>query len=351
MNQSRAIPKVALLSSFGAKAGFRFINRGIALAEAMQRLRVAEPTFLLDKESPQGARVLGTGNDVLPLGASEDGDFNWEDVASAVRTIQADAVVIDLEGGPDVQAVADLVDRNCVVILMNSFGEANFRAHLTVFQTPQIARTIGDDPRWSESPFGFVEGPEWIVLRPNFRRAKMKRAEPRQLRLLISMGEKDPDEATGKILSHLERIDFDFRMTPVLGPLFEGDLARIIAGVRRKVDVARAVPDMASLMDNHDLAFVSYGNTAFELASRGVPSILVSHTIAEEEAARAFSDLGGAAFLGSLESGLGGIIELETNRILKDRALRIKMGEAGPKAIDGRGADRVALKISECLGD
>lgn len=350
MNRAAATPKIALLSAFGSEYGYRALNRALTLAEAMERLRLGEPKILVGEESSNWKRVTSTGTATLAVPGQGDGLLDWDTVLDTLDKHPVDAIVLDVFHSPDIQVVTDLIDRKCRVFLIDGFGPASFRADLTFFQASSVPEEISGDPRWSESPFGYEVGPETLILRPIFRRSKLKKPEARQLRVLISMGEKDPTGSTPKILSHVERIDGDFRMTPVLGPLFETneEFDRVLRGVSRKVDVARAVPDMATLMDHHDLALVSYGTTAFELASRGVPAILVTHDDEQADLARRFGELGTSHYLGPIEE-LGGEIESETGRILKDRALRLKMSESGRRVVDGRGADRVVLRMRECL--
>ena len=350
MNPKTETPKIALVCSCGSDVGYKAFNRCLTLAESMQRLRLCEPVLFLSPGTPEWKKAQGLASTIVPLEKFESGRPCLREVLTLSVTQGVDGIVLDLLDSPDPHSVTELVDRKTRVFLVDGFGPASFRADLTFFQAASLPERIAADPRWTESPFGYVAGPETLILRSKFRKAKAARPESRQLRILISMGEQDPTGSTPRVLTHLARIERDFRMTPVIGPLFKAhaELDRSLRRIRRKIDVARAVPDMSALMDLHDLAFVSYGTTAFELAARGVPALLVSHTEADEEAARLFEKLGTSRHLGCVE-GLGGEIESEGDQLLRDRALRQKLARSGPAAIDGRGADRVATRIRDCV--
>ena len=76
--------------------------------------------------------------------------------------------------------------------------------------------------------------------------------------------------------SNLEKIAFDF----VLGPGYAGSVLNSMPEL--SIEVSRDVVRISDYMRNADMAFSSQGRTTFELASMGVPTIVLAQNEREQ---------------------------------------------------------------------
>jgi len=109
--------------------------------------------------------------------------------------------------------------------------------------------------------------------------------------------------------------------------------------------------DMALLMTWADIAIAAAGNTSWELAFMGVPSVLVAVAPNQQPNLKALTGFGAA-----LNGGVGPInapaLETALEQLLNDVALRNTVRTAARATVDGRGSWRVVdVMRSREVGD
>ena len=96
-----------------------------------------------------------------------------------------------------------------------------------------------------------------------------------------------------------------------------------------------------------DLAIATSGLTKYELAATGTPAILISpdqiHTTANEP----FAALGSAVDLGWIQRVTPSELASKVRSLLDDTEQRGAMACAGMRAVDGRGAARIAAALND----
>jgi spore coat polysaccharide biosynthesis protein SpsF len=107
----------------------------------------------------------------------------------------------------------------------------------------------------------------------------------------------------------------------------------------------RRVDNMAALMAKMDLAVCAAGMMACELATVGVPSILVTAENKELETAEAFVQKGMAVSLGAYAEGTGGDLRGALECMTADLSLRQDLSRAARRNVDGDGARRILSTI------
>ena len=321
----------------------------------------------------------------------------------AIRQVEAGALILDVRSEPDDlprQVVDAWRSQGVLIVTVDDPGERRLSADMAFYPpVPQVKRLD-----WSGFTGQLYVGWEWIVLRREFSHCPADRRNaphlpegtaaenksprpqgrgetgnrfgkapggrvrghvqpPERPVVLVTMGGSDPAGLTLKAVEALDLMDEDFESVLVLGPAFPHHeaLKRLIAGARRSFTLrvcaadmpglmthdfggAEHPPTLASLMAQADLALVSFGVTAYELASLGVPAIYLCLT---EDHAESASML--------VEAGLGkslGVASRVSEKILaeavRDSLARIVCGEqpAPERPIDGRGAERIALIVA-----
>jgi spore coat polysaccharide biosynthesis predicted glycosyltransferase SpsG len=180
-------------------------------------------------------------------------------------------------------------------------------------------------------------GTHFTLLRPQFRAVPKREVRARVERILVTLGGADVLDQTTEIVTGLVRAIPDARIHVVIGPFFR----RRDAGVTADNIVLHHAPsDLAPLMRDADLAITAGGQTTYELAAYGVPSVALC------TAANQRGNLGALVRGGSLvhADSTGAAVELA--RVLAgDLARRVQLAAAGQRLVDGLGAERVAAAL------
>ncbi|MFH1492280.1 MAG: hypothetical protein ABIE81_02930, partial [Candidatus Omnitrophota bacterium] len=114
----------------------------------------------------------------------------------------------------------------------------------------------------------------------------------------------------------------------------------IMVGGARKVNVK----EIASLMSRADFCISGGGQTTYELARCGIPTIGISLADNQLSNLKAWAKLGFLEFAGRYnEAGLSKKISQELKGLSYKK--RIRMSQIGQKAVDGQGARRLVKEI------
>lgn len=94
-----------------------------------------------------------------------------------------------------------------------------------------------------------------------------------------------------------------------------------------------------------DVAVSVFGVSAYEVVAAGVPTVLIAMTADDLRSAGAFADAGLARVVDGSAGFAGDGVILTVRELLSDAAARAAMSDRQRAAIDGGGADRVAMRI------
>ena len=147
---------------------------------------------------------------------------------------------------------------------------------------------------------------------------------------------------TAAVIRLLNDIERDFHVDVVIGPFFE-DTWRIeneVGRAVRSVHIFRDPESIVGLMERADIACAGGGQTLFELAATGCPTVAVGYV---ENQRRNIDALAGAilpVWLG--ENDCTDSIKDAIELLLTDTSFRIRLSEGALALVDGRGSERVA---------
>jgi UDP-2,4-diacetamido-2,4,6-trideoxy-beta-L-altropyranose hydrolase len=192
-------------------------------------------------------------------------------------------------------------------------------------------------------------GSAYALLDARFRSAHLDRAAARhkgRLRILVSMGATDPDDATSVVLDGIARAGLDADIDVVLGraaPHLDR-VRRATAALPSKATVHAGTNDMAGLMSSADIAVGAAGVTAWERCCVGLPTIMVTLFGNQRDVARNLSDAGAALSL-DREKFSATAISDALKALANDAGARNAMARRAGLIADGLGARRAVLAI------
>lgn len=340
---------VALLRADAtAQGGAGHVMRLLGLGEAWTR-RGGRAVLLSHQLTPALAdRYLARGMQVLALppqvqpGSQADLDATRQQAAA----LGARLVLVDGYQFPH-DWLDGLRDPAWKVAYVDDFGDPELPVDATLMPN------AGATPPPAHRAAVVLAGHRFTPVRSDFRDVPrpQRTFDHRPLRLLLTFGGSDP---AGMSLPALRAAVDLARQVPIETTLLLGPAHPDVASVRSLaqqtpgVRVLHDVADMATLLSGTDLAVSAGGTTCWELATLGVPMLLVQ--VADNQAVV----LGGIAQAGagmllppaqglSPEALTAGLREFLTAGPQRWQA----MSQAGMRLIDGRGADRIADALAE----
>jgi spore coat polysaccharide biosynthesis predicted glycosyltransferase SpsG len=104
---------------------------------------------------------------------------------------------------------------------------------------------------------------------------------------------------------------------------------------------------LADALSSSDIAVVAGGVTLYEACALGVPSVGLAVVAPQRAAIRSFAALGAIIDAGGphIDRRVANRVADSVTRLARDARLRRRLGERARRLIDGKGADRVALRI------
>lgn len=175
------------------------------------------------------------------------------------------------------QSLADCV-RYCLVI--DDLADRKHSADLLLDQN--AGRVAGDYWPWIPAECHLMVGPEFALLRPEFRAWRPAslsyRRVPEFRRLLISFGGVDKDNFAGRTLTALSELAFaeDLQVTLVLGHSspWRAETEQAMTRFRGAGQVVAGVGNMAEILATTDFVIGACGSSAWERCCLGVPSLV-----------------------------------------------------------------------------
>jgi spore coat polysaccharide biosynthesis predicted glycosyltransferase SpsG len=184
-------------------------------------------------------------------------------------------------------------------------------------------------------------GPRYLLLRPPFRPRPQSPSGP--LRLFVCFGGADPDDQTARVVDVWRRLQDRPPCEVVLGPAYGGRVSsERDLSVHRDLEAAA----LANVMARCDLAVVSGGMVACELAALDVPMVVVVASPDQERNAETLSAAGAARALGRFSATT---LSSALRELAADVPARREMARRARDLVDGRGCERVAEEIVRLL--
>ena len=332
--------------------GFGHVVRCLALADAMRDNHNWQVDFAMMIGEIGFSQVHAKGYAIYRaprenLSGVEEGDW----LCQVVTNSKPDVLLLDVRTYLTTSAVQSIRESGVLIVTIDDPSERRLVADLAFYPpVPQV-----EQMDWTGFAGERYVGWEWVLLRPEFAQAREKKLQelPRPKnsspRILVTMGGSDPAGFTLTVLKALDTLQEDFSVCVVLGNgfLHDQELNDWLKTAQRTYTIKRNVTDMAEVMIEAEIAVISFGVTAYELATIGVPAIYYCLTDDHAISASAFVKEGIGLSLGSycqidVERACSSIEEL-----IRNRPRRLKMRKCATMLIDGGGVRRISTVIME----
>lgn len=196
-------------------------------------------------------------------------------------------------------------------------------------------------------------GPKYVPLHFEFQNAResKKLISERPEHILVTLGGSDTYGFTPKVIEALLDYAIDREVTVITGPAFKHhDILDAVLSRRPEAGFnilhAVSVSTMRKSIEWADVAVCAAGNSLFEMACLGTPSVVVCAEPFEEETAYRMNGFGfGMVVPFNMEPDVRKVKVLLNE--LEDRGVRRAHSENGRRLVDGRGVERMADKILE----
>jgi len=265
-------------------------------------------------------------------------------------------LVIDIPAGSKNQLlhrdvlseIADLDQAGVAVVVLGHVRHDvhHFRAVIDLYPTLEI------------SAVNYLEGPDYLILRPEFSREDA-REECQKDSILVAMGGSDPFDLTWLALEALSLAGCKHTINIVLGAAYgltDDELVARATAIGLKVSCHRelAAGPLVELMQKSTAGIVAFGTTAYELMALGIPVMALTHYRWQETSAKLFFELGALRYLGCAEKRpTAKKLASGISSTLSDRTALEDLGRRGLAVVDGKGTARVAdllMSVAEEVG-
>jgi UDP-2,4-diacetamido-2,4,6-trideoxy-beta-L-altropyranose hydrolase len=274
---------------------------------------------------------------------TEAGSENWTNFACLARLF--DLVVIDHYG------LAAAADRKADFPWMRFDAGLSREPTTAVLVHNALPGTQEEDyaGRLINTGARVLTGPTYALLDGSFSRIRLidRRNFTAVSRILLTFGGGDDRGATQAALSELDQCWPDAIRVVVTGSTNSSlPELRALAASDSRIELRVDEAEVARVMGGVDAAVTAGGTTLNELACLGIPAWVVAIADNQVRPALKWEAAGATKFGGQFpnEGAFKGLGDF-----LQDQRALFRMGECGRSMVDGQGAQRTAMVLSELL--
>lgn len=321
--------QVLILTEYGAGIGFGHLMRCQSLAFAFSDLKISTQ-LIIDGLYQTNLNIVNS--EFLP----------WKTLPENIRIRLANAELILIDSFTiDKKIINQIIKINSQTAIIDDFPRRNYSQGIIIDWTMHAENRITK----KNSRVIFLLGAKYAALRPAFWNPKTKSIRNELKSILVTFGGYDIRSLTRTVVPFLQKKFPKIRKLVVAGDFI--DKLKMAPDNYTYLYNSCDAQQMVDLMDEADIAICGGGQTLYEMASLGLPSIAITLVDDQVEDIRGFSKIGSTRALGWWNhTNLLSKIENEIN-LLTEPETRKNMASAGQQAINGKGALTLAQKLIE----
>ncbi len=337
---------ILLRTDAGPLIGIGHLQRCLSLATALRHLGMS-CLFLTNEERTVIERIERFGFESCTLAAADSwGTVDVEETLSIAAQSECSTVIVDSDY-KGVDYLNRLRGAGYFVITIEDNVPHPFPCHI-VINGDVHARELPYQSSFADTLF--LLGPEFSILRSEFWEVAPRVAPEKINNILVTMGGSDPYNFMPKIIYLLDTLPGTFSVTAIIGPFFENiaEVQTISQRTQRNITLVENPDSVCDLMLQADMAISAGGQTLYELARVGCPTVAVRLAANQDGQIAVFEKAGFLRIAGRGNfSGIADTISDAVKALITNRHDRAAMSAAGQQLIDGQGALRVAHTIME----
>lgn len=317
--------------------GLGHLQRSALLARGLSEH--GKSKLLTPEGASERARELAPRADVASVLEIGGGMVDVDAAVEAVREDQPDVIVLD--GPSAVQVAARISGGSALVLVIDDNGQAPIAADMIV--NPNLH---GDSLPYGELAPGakVLAGSRFALVEGDSSRPRSTTEIPH--RLLLTLGGSDPSGFTREVLSALDHPDFEaLAITAVIGPFMDGPSIRQLDMSNVAVDYLEAPASLGEILSRSDLLICGAGQTLYQAARRGIPTVCVCVAPDQRAQMAAFLSANAVVDGGDGTRGNPDRIVQAVKLLCADASLRTRLSQVGRSLVDGLGAARVVSEI------
>jgi len=323
--------RLLVRTTAGGAIGLGHLRRCLSLASALLAER-AEVVFAIDGDLVGAALTRADGFVAYEL-----------TTGSATETLlvasqcNADAVIADSYEF-DARYFRELRASGALLVALDDCIDRELPVEMVV--NPTVGVAPEEYEKWTSARL--LLGPRYALLRKAFSSLRARQIRQTVETLLVSIGGSDPHHLTPRVVEWACQV-FPARVDVIIGPM--------AAAPRNEFSDRRVVlhcnpPHMHELMLAADLAVSAGGQTTYELAATGTPTVAIRTAANQTRSLQGLQSAGALHWIGDAsDEQLEATLKSTLSRLLNDQVRREAMSVAGQAIVDGHGAERVAREI------
>jgi spore coat polysaccharide biosynthesis predicted glycosyltransferase SpsG len=336
------LTKVLFLVDANKRLGMGHITRCLELARNLKRLKVSS-YFLVSKNSSILQLIHDMGFFVVQTsGNTSNNRYESSYISKICSKEKFDCLIIDSRT-KRTKSFFKKLNKICkTVVISNDTHPSSLNANLIIL--PEIKQQYPTS--FLNKSTKMLVGSKYTLLGKLKRLKKIKRDNS----ILISMGSTDKRNLTKKIIVAFKKTKFNFHAKIVIGRFFK-ESEQLVKSLEKdkRFTIIKNKDSLIPFMQTSKIGIFTMGVTTYEALYCGLPSLIISHSKENDQAARKMSSLNCIRYLGYYKSVDFDRMPHISSELMNNPKLRTKYVKNGQKLVDGKGSDRVAKKIAEII--
>lgn len=197
----------------------------------------------------------------------------------------------------------------------------------------------------------YLIGPKYFPIDQDIKEFRPIKVKKDVDRIFVNQGGGDPYGLTLRIVNIFRRVNLDKKVDIIIGGTFPSrnlkELSKVRKGLneRYKFYLNISQKKLFDIMTKSDMAITAAGNTLYELAYLGIPSIVICHHEKHNRVAKRFSENNAVINLGIGSQLKDSVIADTVKKLILSQEKRMILSRNMENIVDGQGCLRLANEI------
>lgn len=332
--------KTLIFTEFGSVSGNGHITRCLSFCPELIS-KGASPVLVIKTDRPGEAAAMETNN-IEGLAVEE---FDWHDIKklkdfAATFADGLNVIADSYKAGLDIYAY--LCEASDNQIFLDDYNRIDYPGGHVLNGAVSAAKI----PYAGGRGVNYLLGPSYQPIRREFVNSSPVKIKEKVSKILITSGGSGSGEVCVRILEALSEKFADMEKNIVTGrPLKESDDTKKLAGEKARFHSGLSAAQMAALMSESDIAISAGGQTLYELARLGIPTIAFIMAENQRNNVNGFLELDAMEYGGeSAQSGFENKIAAALTGLM-NYSRRGELSEISRNIVDGQGVSRCIKEV------